>query len=98
MKDNVAAIDQFGEERFVVDRVDEVLEPGSPFQVRDVVERTGGQVVEHQDFVSLGEQSFGQMGADEAGSASNQRAHSDCPFMPHTASAMSSIAAVVNVG
>ena len=53
VKDDVAAIDELGEQRLVVDRVDEVLEPGASLQVRDVVDRSGRQVVEDQDLVAL---------------------------------------------
>ena len=54
MKHDVAAIDQLGEQRLVVDRVDEVLESGAPFQVRDVVDRAGRQVVEDQHLMAVG--------------------------------------------
>ena len=39
MKDDVAAIDELGQQRLVVDRVDEVLEAGAPLEVRDVLHR-----------------------------------------------------------
>ena len=53
MEDHVAAIDQLREQRLVGDRVDEVLEAGPPFEMRDVVDRSGRQVVEDQHLVAL---------------------------------------------
>ena len=76
MKDHVAAIDEFGEERLVVDRVDEVLEAGAALEVGDVVDRSGRQVVENQDLVPLLEQRIRQMGSDEPRAAGDQRSHS----------------------
>src|SRR5579885_1678439 len=81
MKDDVAAVDQLGEQRLVVDRVDEVLESRPPLQVRDVVDRSGRQVVEDQHVVSAREQSLRQMRTDEAGAAGDQRTHAVCPFL-----------------
>ena len=53
MKDHIAAVYQLGQQRLVVDRVDEVLETPAPFDVRDVVDRAGGQIVENQHLVAL---------------------------------------------
>src|SRR5207344_3323268 len=73
---HVAVIDQLREQRLVGHRVDEVLEPGPPLQMGDVVDRSGGQVVEDLYLMSLIEQRFGEMGPDEPGPASYQRSHS----------------------
>src|ERR1700716_3847144 len=75
MEHDAAAVDELGEQPFVVDRVDEVLEPGPALEMPDVVYRSGRQVVENQDVVSLLEQRLGEMGADEPGSAGYQRTH-----------------------
>jgi hypothetical protein len=53
VKHHVAAVDQFGEQRLVVDGVDEVFEPRSALQVPDVVDRSGRQIIEDEDFVTL---------------------------------------------
>ena len=76
MKHDVAAIDQLREQRLVVHGVDEILEARPALQMADVVDRSGGQVVEDQHVVSLLEQRFGEMGSDEAGPACDQRSHS----------------------
>src|SRR5262249_51411025 len=80
MEDDIAAIDQLGEQRLVVHRVDEVLEAGAPFQVRDIVDRSGREVVEDEDLVALLEQRIGEMGPDEAGAPGDQCTHASCPF------------------
>ena len=94
MKDHVAAIDELGEQTLVVDGVDEVLEPGTSLEMRDVVERPGRQVVEDQDLVALREQGVGEVGADEPGSAGNQGTHATQSFRQEskafTASAIAS--------
>ncbi len=76
MEHHVAAIDQLRQQRLVGHRVDEVFEPGPPFQMGDVVDRSGGQVVQDLHLVALIEQRFGEMGPDESGPASDQRSHS----------------------
>src|SRR5262245_65108619 len=94
MKDHVAAIDELGEQPLVVDGVDEVLEAVPSLEMRDVVDRSGRQVVEDQDVVALCEQGGGGMGADEPGSASNQGTHATQSFRQEskafTASAIAS--------
>ena len=94
VEDDVASIDQLGEQSLVVDRVDEVLEPGPPLEMRDVVDRTGRQVVEDQDLVALREQGVGEVGADKPGSAGDQGTHATQSFRQEskvfTASAIAS--------
>ena len=47
----------------------------------DVVDRTGGQVVEHRHLVAVAQQSFGEVGSDEPGASGNQSFHAGrCPF------------------
>ncbi len=94
MEHDVAAVDELGEQPLVVDRVDEVLEPRPAFEMRDVVDRAGRQVVENQDVVALLQQHFGKMGADEPGSAGYQCTHAAQSFRQEskafTASAIAS--------
>ena len=75
MKHHIAPVDELGEERLVVDRLDEVLEPGAALEVHDVVDGAGRQVVDDDDLVAVLEQGFGQMRSDEAGSAGYERTH-----------------------
>ena len=54
--------------------------PGA-FEMRDVVDRAGGQVVEDRHLVAVAQQSFGEVGSDEPGAAGNQGFHAGrCPF------------------
>jgi hypothetical protein len=69
MKHHVAAIDELGEQRLVVHRVDEVLEACPPLEMRDVVDGPGRQVVEDEDLMAVLEQRLGQMRSDEARAA-----------------------------
>jgi hypothetical protein len=69
MEHDIAAIDELGEQRFVLHRVDEVLEAVAALEMGDVVERSGREVVEDEDMMSLIEKRVGKMGTDEAGSA-----------------------------
>ncbi len=81
MKDDVAAVDHLGEQRFVGHRVDGVREARCLFEMADVVDGTGGQVVEHRHLVSVAQQSFGEVGSDEPGASGNQSFHAGrCPF------------------
>ena len=75
MEDDIAAIDQLREQRLVLDGVDEVLESRAPFQVRNVIDRPGREVVEDEDLVPELEQPFGEVRPDEAGAAGNERSH-----------------------
>ena len=75
MKDDVAAIDHLGQQRLVGHRVDDVRESRMVFQVRDVVDRAGREVVEDEHLVAVGQQPLGEMRSDEAGAAGNQRDH-----------------------
>src|SRR5262249_6471475 len=77
MKDDVAAVDELRQERLVVHRVDEGLEPGASLEVRDVVDRTGREGVENEDLVAVVQQRLGQMGADEPGAPRDQCPHAD---------------------
>ena len=99
VKHDVAPIDQLRQERLVVHRIDEVLEAGPSFQVSDVVDRPGRQVVEDEHVVTLRQHRFRKMRADEAGPSRNQRAHSYCPFVnADTAAATSSTSASSSAG
>ena len=58
MKDDVVAIDQLGQQRLVGERVDHVREFGMRFEVTDIPNGAGRQVVDDIDFVPLIEQGF----------------------------------------
>ena len=75
MKDDVAAVDHLGEQRFVGHRVDRVREARCLFEMADVVDGTGGQVVEHRHLVAVAQQSFGEVGSDEPGASGDQSFH-----------------------
>ena len=69
---HVGGIDQFGGERLVEHGVDHVAELRLRLQMDDVVDRAGGEVVDHLDAMAGSEQRLGQMGADEAGAAGDE--------------------------
>src|SRR6185503_2287379 len=74
-------VDQFGQKWFVGDRIDRVGEATAPLQMRDVVDRTGREVVEDAHLVAVVEEPFGEMRADEAGTAGDERLHARmCPL------------------
>ena len=52
VEDHVAPVDHLRQQRFVGDRVDRVGEVGAALQVRDVLDRPGGQVVEDEHLVA----------------------------------------------
>jgi hypothetical protein len=69
VEDNVTPVDEFGQERLVFDRIDEIFESRPPLEVGDVLHRTGREVIEHEHVMPVFEQGLRQMRADEAGSA-----------------------------
>ena len=76
VEDDVAAIDELGQQRLVRDRVDRCSRnPGAALEVRDVVDRPGRQVVEDEHLVAAVEQRVGQVRSDEAGAAGEQCFH-----------------------
>jgi hypothetical protein len=75
VNDDVAAIDHFGQERLVGDRVDGVVKAGMRLEVLDVVDGACRQVVEHEHFVATFEQCFGKVAADEPGPTGDEYAH-----------------------
>ena len=52
MKDDIAAVDELGQQRLVLDRVDEVLESRPALQVGDVADGARREIVEDEDFMS----------------------------------------------
>jgi hypothetical protein len=75
VNDDVTALHELGDERFVGDRADVMLEVGPSDQVLDVGEAAGRQVVEDDDVCTVREQPFGQMRADEPGASGDQDFH-----------------------
>jgi hypothetical protein len=73
--DDVAAVDELVDDRAVEHGVDDEVELVAIAQMLHVRERPGGEVVERPDLPACGEQQLGEMGADEAGSARDQRLH-----------------------
>jgi hypothetical protein len=71
----VGAVHHLGDEMVVEDAVDGVVKPRTALEMRDVVERAGGQVVEDQHLVPGLEQRFGEMGSNEPRTTRNQDSH-----------------------
>ena len=61
MEHHVAAIDELGEQRLVIDRVDEVFESRPSLEVGDVVDGAGGEIVEDQHLAAAIEQRLAKM-------------------------------------
>ena len=51
VKDDIASIDPLGEQRLVVDRVDDIGETGRALEMREVLDRAGRQIVDDPDFM-----------------------------------------------
>src|SRR5688572_30229364 len=75
MKDHVAAVDHLGEQRFVGHRVDDIRKRWIAFEVRDVVDGAGRQVVEDEHFMTARKQLLGEMRSNEPGTAGDERDH-----------------------
>ena len=58
---HVGAVHELRGQRIVEHRIDGVIEAGPAFQVRDVVDGAGGQVVEDEDVVTGSEQGLRKM-------------------------------------
>src|SRR5439155_19223752 len=67
--------DQLVDQRRVEDRADDDAQRRRRAEVRQVVERAGGEVVEEGDLVAVGEQLVGQVRADEPGPPGDQHPH-----------------------
>jgi hypothetical protein len=75
MKHYRRTVDQFGDERFIEDAVDGVVELLVTLEVRDVVDASGREIVENEDLVAHGKQRLGQVRANKAGAAGDQNPH-----------------------
>src|SRR4051812_92613 len=73
--DDVCPIDEFSEDRLVGYRIDGVVEFRIVFEMDDIVDRTGRQVVENEHFVAAIEERLGKMAADESCATRNQHPH-----------------------
>ncbi len=69
MKHDIAAVDELGEKRLVVHRVDEVLEAGPALEVRDVINGSCREIVEDEHVIAVRQQRLGEIGPDEASPA-----------------------------
>src|SRR6185369_1640044 len=75
MEDDVAALDQLFDHVAVAHGARGPVETGIAGDPREVVERSGGQVVDDEDFVTTGDAGIGEMRADETRSASYEDSH-----------------------
>src|SRR4051812_15786779 len=73
--DDVCPIDEFSEDRLVGYRVDGVVEFRIVFEMDDVVDRPGRQVVDNEHFVAAIEECFGKVAPDESRATCNQYPH-----------------------
>src|SRR5262249_57005917 len=73
--DRGAAVEHLGEEGLVGDGVDRVVELRVRLEMGDVVDRPGGQVVEHEDLVAAVEQRLGEVRSHDPRTAGNEHTH-----------------------
>ena len=73
--DDVALVDELVDDRAREHRVHREVEVAALHQVLDVPARAGREVVEDEDLLSVREQQLGEVRADEAGPARDQRLH-----------------------
>ena len=73
MKDDVAAVDQLGQQRFVRHRVDDVLEAGRPLRCAMLSIEPVDRLSRTDDLVAVrASRRFGEVGSDEPGAAGDQ--------------------------
>src|SRR5689334_13637507 len=75
VKDDVALVDEFGNDRLVVDAIDRVVEPGVLPVVANIVDAPRRQVVEHIDLVTSIEVDVRKMRSDESRTTGNENSH-----------------------
>ena len=75
VKDHVGAIDHLGDQGVVEDGIDRVMKAGAALEMGDVVDRAGGEVVEHEHFMPVAQQGLGQVRADKTSATRNQDSH-----------------------
>ena len=73
--DHIGPVDHGGHQRLVEDRVDGAAEPRGALERGQILPAACGQVVEHVDLMSGGEQGLAQVRADEPGASGDQYAH-----------------------
>ena len=70
--DDIALVDELGHDGRGEDRVHHEVEIGMVAEVRDILDRAGREVVEHEHFRALVQEELGQVRADEARAAGDQ--------------------------
>jgi len=75
VKDHVAAIHQLRRHRYIHDGVDGVVKIGIPFQMKDIVDFTGGKVIDDKDLMALLQKIFRKVRTDESSAACNESFH-----------------------
>ena len=81
MEDDVGKIDQLRGQVVVGNRVDVIVEVRVAFDVLDVLDRPGGQVVNYIDFVSTVKVHLGEVRPDKSGSSGDQNSHNAFPLI-----------------
>src|ERR1044072_5109231 len=80
MKNHVTLIDQFGSDRMIVNGIDRVMKTRMTFEVLNVLDRAGREIVDDVNFVATLDVSITQMRSDKPRAASYQysQTHSFC--------------------
>ena len=77
MKDDVALVDEFGDDRAMMHAFNRVLKFGMLAQMPDIGHAAGGKVVQRVDFVAPRQVGVGEVRSDEARAAGDQNPHED---------------------
>src|SRR5271156_6523357 len=69
MDDDVGVVHELGDQLAIFDVVEVIFHLAGSFQVADVVHASGGEIVEQDDAIAAGEETFRQMRTDETSAA-----------------------------
>ena len=81
MKDAISLVHQFGDDLLIENGVDHPRELGILFQVLDVGEATGRQIIENGDTVAALQEPLAQVRANETGATGDQYMHENAIWL-----------------
>jgi hypothetical protein len=80
MEDNVTLIDQLGCDRMIVDSIDRVVKTRMAFEMLNVLDRAGRQIVYDVDFIATLNVSIAQMRSDETSTTCDEYSQTLAPY------------------
>jgi hypothetical protein len=78
MKNNVTLVHQLRTNRMIVNRVDGVMKTRLAFEVLDIFDRPGGEIVDHVNLIAALDVSVSQMRSNEPGAACDKYSQPLC--------------------